>query len=338
MAVRGALGCKKRNRDARIWGCDWTVLVIDDWKQIPAEVQGGAVSIGNFDGVHQGHARLVGRLRDAAARVDGPAVVFTFDPHPVRVLRPGAAPPPLTWLERKAELLGELGVDAVLAYRTDEELLALEPDAFFDCVICKQLAAKAMVEGPNFRFGRNRQGDADRLGRLCRDRGMLLEIVEPLQIDGAYVSSSRIRTLIAEGDVGQASELLTRPYRIRGLVVHGDRRGREIGFPTANLDGVDTLLPGQGVYACFAVFGERRHPAAANIGPNPTFGQHASKIEIHLLDYSGTLYGSALEVDFLARLRDIRPFESREALCDQLQRDVDEVRRISSEFGKRGTS
>jgi riboflavin kinase/FMN adenylyltransferase len=299
--------------------------------QLPDHLRGGAVTIGNFDGVHRGHARIVERLLATARRLGGPAVVFTFDPHPVRLLRPEAAPPPLTWTERKSQLLAELGVDAVVAYPTDEKLLALSPEEFFARIVQQELRAGAMVEGPNFYFGRGRSGDITLLAQLCASAGLALKIVEPLEIGGQYVSSSRIRQLIQAGDVAAAATLLTQPYRIRGLVTHGAGRGHKIGFATANVSAVDTLLPAAGVYAGCAAADGRIWPAAINIGPNPTFGEEGLKVEVHLIGFGGTLYGEPLEVDFLARLRDIQPFASVAALQAQLAADVERARAIAAE-------
>lgn len=284
------------------------------------------MSIGNFDGVHLGHARIVERLLATSRQLNGPAIVFTFDPHPVRLLRPEAAPPPLTWTDRKAELLADLGVDAIVAYPTDEGLLALSPEDFFRRIVREQLQAQAMVEGPNFYFGKGRAGDIRRLGELCVASGMSLEVVEPLTAEGQLVSSSRVRQLIQSGDVDAARQLLTQPYRIRGLVTHGAGRGHKIGFATANIEAIDTLLPAPGVYAGRAITGATIWPAAINIGPNPTFGEHALKVEVHLIDYAGSLYGQPLEVDFLSRLREIQPFASVDALKAQLARDVAKTR------------
>jgi riboflavin kinase/FMN adenylyltransferase len=296
---------------------------------IPPELRGGALTIGNFDGVHRGHARLMKRLQATANELSGPAVVFTFDPHPVRLLRPHAAPPPLTWSERKADLLDELGIDAMVAFRTDEAFLALSPQQFFQRVVRERLDARAVIEGPNFFFGHNRSGNVALLQRMCDEAGIRLEIVEPLQVDGEYVSSSRIRNLVSGGDLQLASKLLTHPYRIRGLVTHGDARGEKIGFPTANLEAIDTLLPAVGVYAGRAYANDGTWPAAVNIGPNPTFGEHSLKVEVHLLDFEGSLYGAVLEVDFLSRLRDIRPFDSVDELVQQLHRDVEATRQVA---------
>jgi riboflavin kinase/FMN adenylyltransferase len=296
--------------------------------ELTAEHRGGAVSIGNFDGVHRGHARIVERLLAQAKRVGGPSVVFTFDPHPVRILRPELCPPPLTWTERKAELLAELGVDEMIAYPTDEALLRLSPEEFFESIVRQALDAQAMVEGPNFFFGRGRAGNIESLGRLCGGAGVALDVVQPLELEGEYVSSSRVRRLISEGNVEEAAAMLTRPYRIRGMVTHGAARGAKIGFPTANVSAIDTLLPAPGVYAGRAAAGESNRPAAINIGPNPTFGDQGLKVEAHLLDFHGPLYGEPIEVDFLARLRDIQTFNSIGELQEQLSRDVERARAL----------
>ena len=289
---------------------------------LPTSLRGGAVTIGNFDGVHLGHARIVERLLAKAKEVSGPAVVFTFDPHPVRLLRPDKAPPPLTWTDRKAGLLAELGVDAVIAYPTDEALLSLSPEEFFARIVRQELAAKAMVEGPNFYFGRHRAGNIELLAQLCQSAGMQLEIVEPLVMGDDIVSSSRIRDLIAAGDVAAAHTLLTHPYRIRGMVTHGAARGAKIGFPTANVDAIDTLLPAHGVYAGRAFVGDARWPAAINIGPAPTFSETAVKVEAHLIGFHGSLYGEPIEVNFLSRLRGVQLFAGVDALKAQLALDV----------------
>lgn len=296
--------------------------LIRNLNELPDELRGGAVSIGNFDGVHRGHARIVETLRASAVKAGGPAIVFTFDPHPVRLLRPDAVPPPLTWADRKAELIEELGVDGMIVYPTDENLLALTPEEFFRAIVVEQLGARAMVEGPNFYFGKGRVGNIEVLRSLCEGSDVALEVVPPLTFGGDYVSSSRIRRLIEAGDVAAAAEMLTRPYCIRGMVTHGAGRGAKIGFPTANIDAIDTILPATGVYACVAIFGDERWPAAVNIGPNPTFGEDHLKVEAHVIGYSGSLYGRPLEVDFLARVRETRPFASVAELQQQLAADV----------------
>jgi riboflavin kinase/FMN adenylyltransferase len=271
------------------------------------------------------------RLKQHAAAVNGPAIVFTFDPHPARLLRPEHSPPPLTWIDRKAELLSELGVDAVVAYPTDLALLQLEYADFFHKIVLERIGARAMVEGPNFYFGHDRQGDVQKLAELCTDYGLALEVVQPkLETSGEeMISSSRIRRLIGSGDVAGAGRLLTQPYRIRGLVVHGSARGASLGFPTANLDAIDTLVPAHGVYVGRAQIERRWYWTAVHIGPNPTFGEFASKVEIHVLDFDGSLYGTVLEVDFIDRIRGVKAFADIESLRTQLQRDIEFARDVA---------
>ena len=294
-------------------------------QELPPDFSAGAVTIGNFDGVHRGHARIIECLRRRASQFQGPAVVFTFEPHPVRLLRPKTAPPPLTWVDRKAELLAKQHVDAVIAYPTDLQLLSLRPDEYFDQIVCQELRARAVVEGPNFFFGKNREGDIRRLASLCKDRGLTLDIVEPLKIGDDYISSSRVRAAIAQGDVDAANAMLTEPYRIRGMVTHGAGRGATISFPTANVSAVDTLLPGPGVYGGRAYVEGRPWLAAINLGGNPTFGEDRLKVEVHLIGFHSSLYGKPLEVDFLTRLRDIHAFDSVEALKRQLTCDIQTI-------------
>jgi len=305
---------------------------------LPPGIRSGAVAIGNFDGVHLGHARIMRRLLEKAQAVAGPAVAFTFDPHPVRLLRPEAAPPPLTWTERKAELLAELGVDWIVAYPTDPQLLELAPETFFHRIVRDMLDAKALVEGPNFYFGHDRTGDVHLLRELCDRHGMSLDVVEPIRIDGELVSSSRVRKCIAAGDVDPARRMLTQPYRIRGMVTHGAGRGGQIGFPTANLEAIDTLLPAAGVYAGRALVDRRAYPAAVNLGPNPTFGEHAPKVEVHLIDFHEPLYGQPLEVEFVARLRDVVSFGSVDQLRQQLASDVALARAKLAETTAKGAT
>jgi riboflavin kinase/FMN adenylyltransferase len=301
---------------------DYDVKLIRDLALLDGSVCGGAVAIGNFDGVHRGHARIIERLVMHARRLQGPAVVFTFNPHPVRLLRPDAAPLPLTTLDRKVALMADLGVDALIAYPTDLSLLQLSAEQFFRQIVCETLSARTMVEGSNFCFGRGRSGDVRRLGELCKAQQVQLEIIAPLDHTGLPISSSRIRQLLVSGDVAAAGDLLTQPYRIRGRVARGAGRGEPLGFPTANLVDVETLIPALGVYAGRAIVDQQVWPAAIHIGPNPTFAETTAKLEVHLIGFTGSLYDRELEVDFRSRLRDIHTFPDVTALREQLQKDV----------------
>ena len=282
-----------------------------------------AVTVGNFDGVHLGHAAIARQVCAAARRLDVPAVAVTFDPHPAVVLRPDAAPTPLTTPARRAELLLDLGMDAVLVQPTDRQLVSLSAEHFYREILRGRLRARAIVEGADFRFGANRTGDIQLLERLCGQDGIALETVPAVMAGELPVSSSRLRSLIAAGDVRQAAVLLTSPYRLTGTVVEGARRGGTIGFPTANLSGIATLLPAAGVYAARVAMPDGAcRPAAVHIGPNITFGETRVSVEVHLIGYAGTLYGSTLDVDFMERLRDTQRFDSIDALKAQLTADV----------------
>jgi riboflavin kinase/FMN adenylyltransferase len=307
------------------------VQLIRDLSELPAGAKGGAVTIGNFDGVHRGHAKLLAQLVGRAHELSRASVVFTFDPHPARLLRPHAAPPPLTWIQRKAELLAELQVDYLVAYPTDKHLLDLSPEEFFQVIIQDALDAQAVVEGPNFYFGKNRGGNVETLAQLCTVSDITLDIVEPVADDAAFISSSRIRQLVSQGEMATVAEFLTQPYRIRGMVTHGAKRGRTLGFPTANLEAIDTLLPGEGVFAGRAFVSSQRLPAAIHVGANKTFAESHVQVEVHIIDYEGDLYGQPLEVDFLAKLRESHTFASKEALIEQLAKDIATARTLAGQ-------
>lgn len=304
--------------------------IIEDFRDVPAEARGAVLAVGNFDGVHRGHAHLVGRLRRKADGLGTRAIALTFDPHPVAVLRPEKAPTPLTWTERTVALLEEAGASEVGVFKTGPWLLGLSAREFFERVVVGQFGARGMVEGPNFGFGRDRGGDAGLLGRWCAEEGLAFEVVEPTEIDGAIVSSSRIREALGRGDVAEAANLLGRPHRLRGRVVRGAGRGAGLGFPTANLGGIDTQIPEDGVYAVRALL-DGRPPlaAAAHIGPNATFGESARSVEVHVIDFEGNLYGKMMEIDLLERIRPSRKFDDLAALLAQIGEDVERARGVA---------
>lgn len=288
----------------------------------PDEFLGGAVTVGNFDGVHRGHRALLTTTIRMARAVGGPAVAVTFDPPPVALLNPPALKAPLTTVADRAALLQAAGADHVVLLRTDPGLLALSPEAFFEDVILRLFRAKAVVEGFNFHFGRGRAGDTATLRELCGRHGVAFEEVTPHLGDGEPVSSSRVRSALNAGDVTGAAELLGRNYAVAGVVEAGAKRGRTIGFPTANVGCIPTLVPKDGVYAVTASVDGQTWKGAANVGPAPTFGVDTRKVEVHLIDFSGDLYGKELRVEFVRRLRDTRPFAGVAELVEQLKNDV----------------
>jgi riboflavin kinase/FMN adenylyltransferase len=294
----------------------------------PSCYRGGFVSIGNFDGVHCGHQAMLASLVGHARAGGVPAVVLTFDPHPIEVLRPEVAPPRLTTIAHRAELLQQFGVDCVIVLPTTPRFLMLTAEDFFHSIVRTELQARGLVEGPNFFFGKNREGSIAVLRELCIRNNLILDVVPPVIVGQQLVSSSVIRSLIESGDVKESARLLGYSYRLSGRVVHGAERGRKLGFPTANLAESTNLIPGEGVYAATTTINGIEFGAAVNVGPNPTFGESAKKVEVHVLDFNGDLYGKTLDVDFRQKIRNVIKFASIDELLIQLKKDLIEIRSI----------
>jgi riboflavin kinase/FMN adenylyltransferase len=316
---------------------------------VPGDWGSSVVTIGVFDGVHRGHQRIVGRAAEAAARLDLPVVVITFDPHPMEVVRPGSHPPLLCTVRRRVQLLGGEGCDAVCVLPFTLDFSRLGPDDFVRAVLADRLHARWVVVGDNFRFGHRAAGDVPLLAELGEKYDFGAEGV-PLLSEakhgeaehgdpgepGVTISSSRIRDLLGQGDVAGAAGDLGRPHRVEGVVVRGQQRGRALGFPTANLETAPhTAVPADGVYAGWLVSldaegqEEQRWPAAISVGTNPTFDGREQTVEAYALDRDDLdLYGLHMAVDFTARLRGMVRFDSAGALTAQMRRDVDEARRL----------
>lgn len=296
---------------------------------IPAHLRGGVVALGNFDGFHRGHQAVVGRAV-ARARAEGrAALVATFDPHPTRFFRPDSPPFLLTAIDQRVRLCGEAGADAVVVIRFDRALAQATPEAFVAEWLGHRIGAAAVVTGENFSFGQNRAGDIRLLAECGAAHGIAAEAVGAV-MDGALpVSSSRARAALRDGDMAAATRLLTRPFAIEGIVQHGDKRGRTIGYPTANLDIGDYLRPAYGIYAVTAETGDgRRLQGAANLGIRPSFDPPKELLEPHFFDFSGDLYGARLTVSLVERLRPEARFDSLEALTVQMAEDCAAARAI----------
>jgi riboflavin kinase/FMN adenylyltransferase len=295
------------------------------------------VTIGNFDGVHRGHVALVAAAAGWARPRGGSIVALTFDPHPARQLDPERAPPALSTLDQKEELLTQLGVETLAVLPFTAALAKQSPEQFAREVLAECLEAKRVVVGDNFRFGHQRQGDAAALRALGADLGFELEAVAPVLHDGRPVSSSRVRESLARGDVEEAWALLGRPHFVDGRVIEGERRGRRLGIPTANLETANEILPARGVYAarCRLPSGGWV-PAVANFGRRPTFGGTLPSVEAHLIDFDGDLYGATLRLEFQARVRNERRFPGPDALVAQIRDDVARARALVTDTEGKG--
>ncbi|MHB1845930.1 MAG: bifunctional riboflavin kinase/FAD synthetase [Deltaproteobacteria bacterium] len=289
------------------------------------QVDGCALAIGNFDGAHLGHQALFAEARRLSRELGGPAAALTFEPHPGKVLGPKVAPRLLTTLERKLELLAEAGLDAVVVQPFDAAFAGLSAEAFVQALLLSTLHARGVVVGEDFSFGQGRRGRVEQLRAWLPPGGARVSVVPKVELDGAPVSSTRIRELVLEGRVGAAARMLARPFDVDGAVVTGMGRGRGLGFPTANVMPTGELLPANGVYAVWAHSAQGDFPAAANLGRKPTFGEDLGQtLEVHLIGYRGkeSLVGSAMRVAFVERLRDEQRFPSVDALTAQIGKDV----------------
>jgi riboflavin kinase/FMN adenylyltransferase len=290
-----------------------------------------ALAVGNFDGVHRGHQALVAAAVAAARASGGTAAVLTFDPHPSRVLFPEQAPCTLMTLEQKAEVLAGLGIERVAVLPFTPALAARTAEEFARDVLLGTLGVRSVVVGSSFRFGHGRGGDARALSAMGARLGFSVRVVEPVLDAGEPVSSTRVREAVERGDVETAARLLGRRYFVDGRVVEGDRRGRTLGFPTANIEAENETVPAHGVYACFCRGldgAPASRPAAVNVGLRPTFEGEATRVEAHLLDFEGDLYGRRLRLEFVERLREERRFAGMEALRVQIEADVESARAV----------
>ncbi|WP_069814872.1 bifunctional riboflavin kinase/FAD synthetase [Streptomyces sp. TP-A0874] len=308
-------------------------------EEIPEGWGRSVVTIGSYDGVHRGHQLIIGRAVERARELGLPAVVVTFDPHPSEVVRPGSHPPLLASYPRRAELMAELGVDAMLILPFTTEFSQFSPADFVVKVLVDKLRAKAVIEGPNFRFGHRAAGNVELLAELGESHDYQVEVVD-LYVRGAAgggepFSSTLTRELVAEGDVAGAMEILGRPHRVEGVVVRGAQRGRELGYPTANLETLPhSAIPADGVYAGWLVVDGESMPAAVSVGTNPQFDGVERTVEAYAIDRVGLeLYGLHVAVDFLAFLRGQEKFESLQLLLERMAEDVQRCRALITGAG-----
>jgi riboflavin kinase / FMN adenylyltransferase len=289
----------------------------------PALEQGATVTVGTFDGVHPGHRAVLAEIESRARSAGRRSLLVTFEPHPLAVVNPGAAPPLLTSGPERREVLAQTELDYVVFLRFDKQLAALSPEAFVRDVLRRRFNMRELVIGYDHGFGRGRSGDVETLRRLGRDDGFLVDVVAPVEIGGHPVSSTQIRRAVTGGDLATAARLLGRPYSVSGKVVQGAGRGRTIGIPTINLGEVpgNKLFPPDGVYAVWVETPAGRFGGMLNQGPRPTFGEATRSIETHLFGFTGDLYDRWVKLEWVERLRDTRKFASATELMTQLATD-----------------
>jgi riboflavin kinase/FMN adenylyltransferase len=295
---------------------------------VPERFRGGIVALGNFDGFHLGHQAVVGRAVARAFHEGRPAIVATFDPHPVRFFKPELSPFRLTSLDQRQRLFASAGADAMLVFEFNAGLAATCAKDFVR-LLAEQIGAAGVVTGDDFTFGAGRGGNAGVLREVGARHGIVAETVPPVLLRGEAVSSSRIREALKAGDPGCATHLLSRPFAIEGEVLHGDKRGRELGYPTANMQLGRYQRPAYGIYAVRVRLDDgSEHAGVASLGVRPTFDPPTELLETYIFDFNGDLYGRAIEVALHHRLRDEVKFDSLDALVEQMRRDEAEARRL----------
>jgi riboflavin kinase/FMN adenylyltransferase len=299
-------------------------------EEITEKLPNPSVTIGNFDGVHLGHREIFRRVKKTASELGGVSVVITFTPHPLKVLAPQKNFKLITPYSEKEALIEASGVDYLISIPFSKEFAAISAETFVRDVLVKRIGMKKLIIGYDYAFGRNREGDVSLLRRLGRELGFSVEMIEQIGNGETIFSSSAVRSLIENGEVKKVVPLLGRFFSVRGRVVHGLNRGRQIGFPTANIDTDEELLPKEGVYAVKVEFGGRIFDGACNIGSNPTFKGKRLTVEVNIFDFDGDLYDKELKVHFVERVRDVREFSDVAALKQAIARDVAFCRKILS--------
>lgn len=306
-------------------------MILDSRQPMPATLRDAIVALGNFDGFHQGHQAVVGAAIDWARAEGRPCIVATFSPHPMRYFKPDTPPFRLTRLDQRVELFEAAGADAMLVFHFDEALASTPAERWIEEVLAGQVGAAGVVTGQDFTFGAKRGGSPAMLAEVGGQFGIGARTVGPVHDEVGPISSSRIRAALRDGDCAEATRLLTRPYAIRGTVQHGDKLGRSIGYPTANVDMGEYLRPRYGIYAVTGLLPDgRRLLGAANLGIRPSFDPPKELLEPYFFDFSGDLYGQEIEVALHAFLRPEVKFDSLDELTAQMERDCEEARRLLS--------
>ena len=311
------------------------MAVIYDLQQLKKPLINPVLTIGNFDGVHKGHLTLFGMVKERAKAIGGQSALMTFDPHPIKIMKPGNGPPLITLTRQKLELIGDADIDVIFCIPFTKEFASISASEFVQDILVDKIGVREIVVGYDYTFGHGRKGDIGLLQEMGEALGFVVHVVEPVHVGNKLVSSTSIRKLVQDGNLSEAKQLLGRDYQVLGTVVRGkDRGGRLLGFPTANLELVDELVPKVGVYAVKVVFGDQSFNGVTNIGYNPTFGKGPFSVETHILDFKEDLLGKSIRVKFVKRLRDERPFGSIKDLAAQIGRDVLSARKLFKSMTK----
>lgn len=306
--------------------------VILNLNEIEKPLTNPVLTIGNFDGVHKGHLALFNKVKERAKAISGQSVVMTFEPHPLKIMRPADGPQLITHTGQKLELIEKAGIDVIVCVSFDRDFAAIPARDFVSDILVKRIGIKEIVVGYDYTFGHNREGDINLLRETGNDFGFVVHLVGPVEIDHTLVSSTSIRRLVQEGRLAEAKVLLGRDFEVQGTVVKGqDRGGRLLGFPTANLNPHGELLPKKGVYAVTLLIDDAFYNGVTNVGYNPTFGDTGLTVETHVLDFSGDLLGKTIKVRFVKRLRDEKTFKSLGELSDQIARDIAQAKEVLRE-------
>jgi len=304
--------------------------VIRDTGRLKAKIKPPILTLGNFDGVHLGHQMILERVRMRAQELDCPSVVYTFEPHPLKVVAPHKSPPLITTFEEKVRLIAQFGIDYLICAHFTKEFASQHPRRFVKEVLVDGLSVKEVWVGHDYAFGRGKKGTVGYLKELGKEFGFGVHITPAYKRGGGVVSSSRVRGLIQKGRMEEVAVLLARYYSVTGRVVKGRDRGKALGFPTANIMANSELLPRRGVYAVFVNLGKRTYPGVANIGISPTFGEGSLTFEVYILGFKGDIYGKGIKVAFVDRMRDEVRFDTPQLLVERIKDDVERVRKILS--------
>lgn len=305
------------------------MIIINNLEELKEPLNNPVLTIGNFDGVHKGHIVLFEKVKELAKSINGQSVVMTFEPHPIKVMKPGNGPPIITPTKQKLKLISQSGIDVILSIPFTVQFASISAQDFIEDILVKKIGVREIVVGYDYNFGSGRKGGIELLRNLGKEIGFKVHVVEPIHLNNTLVSSTSVRNLVQAGDLVEAKRLLGRDYQISGTVTKGaGRGGKVLGFPTANLLPEDELIPKKGVYAVRVEMDTGEYYGVCNIGNNPTFGANPLSIETHLFDFSGDILGKEFTIRFIRRLRQEKIFSSKEELAAQIKEDIKSVREL----------